>query len=68
METLGDTRAENAKIVIKINETTQPEIVATWERISGKKITQKNISSEEFIKADEGSSQVEDISCLNGFY
>ena len=55
VRTLTDPRTVNAKVVIKINDTTQREIVATWEKISGKKVTQNSISAEDFIKADGGS-------------
>ena len=55
VKTLDDPRAENKRVVIKANEASQLELVATWEKISGKTITQNKISAEDFRKADEGS-------------
>ena len=55
-KTLLDPRTLNRQVVIKVNGTTQREIIATWEEISGRKVLLNDISAEDFRHVDKGFS------------
>ena len=44
---VNDPRTANKKLVIKANQFTQNELIATWERLSGKTITKQPVSAED---------------------
>lgn len=51
---LDDPRTVNKKVVVKANAFTQHELVAVWERVSGKRKKLIDVSAEEYENKNKG--------------
>lgn len=53
---LIDPRTENKRVIIRTeaNMASQHDLIALWERISGKKVTRNYMSAEELDRQIEG--------------
>jgi hypothetical protein len=58
---VADPRTANKKLLIKVNVITQNDLIATWERLSGKTVTKKNVSAEDLDMQIQGADGLEAI-------